>query len=207
MRRRLLCGSALSQGQWQRNTTHLHLCLPSPRLSFFFSTSTPSLSSVKSLHPPQPPSSSVPSPSISSHSPSPTLLTPSPPLTVAQRCDPYEQKGAPLSTTRISQLLPTLEPGWSYDPTSLSLSKTFTFPPRFPAPSPPPPSPLFAFIARLGHFIENDGHSPYSVTLTPRRHAVDVQLHTVPLHGLSYRDLALAMHLDGVARALNTQNR
>ena len=33
-------------------------------------------------------------------------------LTVAQRCDPYEQKGLPLTTETVQQLLSTLQPGW-----------------------------------------------------------------------------------------------
>ena len=34
------------------------------------------------------------------------------PLTVRQRCDPYEQNGLPLTDTRVQQLITTLQPGW-----------------------------------------------------------------------------------------------
>ena len=171
--------------------------------------------SSPSLDPPStlsPPSSSSPSDDPVDASPS------SPPLTVAQRCDPYEQQGKPLTPERVHQLLPTLDPGWSYDPSTRTLTKTFSFrPPPTPSlvhpphpslsPFPPPSTPLstlFSFLSHVGHLCLNDGHSPYHLSLHPRRLSATVDLRTPPLQGLSYRDLALAMKLDGLHRTLTS---
>lgn len=41
------------------------------------------------------------------------------------KCDPYEQGGKPLDTLKVTQLLSTLEDGWSYSEQKKCISKTF----------------------------------------------------------------------------------
>jgi len=63
-------------------------------------------------------------------------------------------------------------------------------------------------MALLFDTIINDGHSFYSLHVTPRRLRVGLELHTVPLHGLSFADFSFATAVDGeFARHRNTAAR
>ena len=220
-------GLRLCRGPWLWRQLWRHLPQPSSLRCLHPSPATIHRRLVTSSaeHPqPAAPSNGASTPakpgSVSSSSASSTDLADaspsSPPLTVAQRCDPYEQQGQPLSTERVQQLLPTLDSGWAYEPSTRTLTKAFSFrPPPTPSflhpphtspspssPRPPPLSALFSFLSRIGQVCLNDPHPPYHLSIHPLRLSVTVDLRTPPLHGLSYKDLALAIQLDGLHRTL-----
>ena len=64
---------------------------------------------------------------------------------------------------------------------------------------------LFRFVSSVGVLSVNAGHCPYQLTVTPHQLTVQVQLRTVPLHGLSYADFQLAAHIDGLERTSRRQ--
>ena len=208
MRRAVLRTSA-TQTQWRdvwislRSPCRPRLNFTARELSFSAPTPQPRPNCQSTVSTTLPPSSAH-STSTRVHA----TAQPIPAPTTAQRCDPYEQRGQPLTTEDVTKLLPTLDAGWRYDPTTRALSRTFSFRPPPSALSPPSSalSPLFAFVTRVGHVCINDGHPPHSLSLSPRRLSVDVVLRTPALHGLSYRDLALALTLDGLSRSLRAQS-
>ena len=109
-----------------------------------------------------------------------------------------------------------------YDASKKLLSKTISFRPpatsvttstsafaSSPSPSSSSSAPstaaslsaLFQLVTSVGVVAVNTGHSPYQLSVVPRKLHVVVQLHTIALHGLSYADFQLATHIDGLEMA------
>ena len=116
-------------------------------------------------------------------------------------CRQYDAAGKLLS--RTVSFRPPAPPPSAADVTPSSTTAASPSPDTSPAAS---LTSLFRFVSSVGVLSVNLGHSPYQLTVTPRRLQVLVELRTVALHGLSYADFQLATHIDGLEAASKRQS-
>lgn len=110
-------------------------------------------------------------------------------------CDPYSQGGHPLEPNVVDSLVNTLDEGWKTNEKHRSLIRQFDF--RNVG-----QSAMFSFVTSLQNLSINGGHPFYSMQIIPRKSRVEVELHTISLHGLSYADFAFATQCDGTYRRI-----
>ena len=108
-------------------------------------------------------------------------------------CDPYDNKGQPLSASQCAELLPTVSSEWTLTDDQSALVREIEVSGFMKG------AKLLTTLAAVSF---NDGHFP-QLTLERRvgrrrrwQEFVVVRCQTVVLEGLSYRDFTLAMLMD-----------
>ena len=108
-------------------------------------------------------------------------------------CDPYDNKGEPLSESQCAELMPNVSSEWTLTDDNSALVREIAVDNYMKG------AKLLATLAAVAY---NDGHFPM-LTLERRigrrrrwQELVVVRCQTVVLGGLSYRDFQLAMYMD-----------
>ena len=108
-------------------------------------------------------------------------------------CDPYENKGKPLSAAQCSQMLPTVSKSWALADDGATLVREIEVDNFMRG------AKLLTSVAAVSF---NEGHFP-TLTLERRigrgrrwQEVLVVKCHTAVLEGLSYQDFMLAMLID-----------
>jgi pterin-4a-carbinolamine dehydratase len=111
-----------------------------------------------------------------------------------QVCDPYGLNGECLAPDAVTDLLATVDPGWSANEKATTITRSFTC--KYQNAVKHDLVQPLEFMETVTNLTRNSNHFPYSIVVTPRKCAVEVTLKTIPLKGLSYDDFMLATQLD-----------